>query len=165
MMVILLAAHLGNLINGRLLDTGLPGWGKSVGFAIWILATTLPIFSVRAWPTALGLFALLLIAGGSIPGKHQAVHLSSQHSAVYAEWDELTADAKVPVRLCIGQVSFLRALLSFACLGIPVIWVRESIIQPVGPLISTVGIGILYFVWLFKVLGRLADSGRTANFY
>jgi hypothetical protein len=56
-------------------------------------------------------------------------------------------------------------LFTFACIGIPLIWVAGSVSQPVGPVTADFGFGILYFVWLIKVLGRLADSGHASNWY
>jgi hypothetical protein len=71
----------------------------------------------------------------------------------------------VSPRLLVGPVGFLRTLLTFACLALPLIWLQNSYDPGIGALVPHLGYGILYFVWVFKVLGRFADSGRTSNLY
>jgi hypothetical protein len=133
-----------------------------MAFAAWILATLLLPWS-RTWPIGAALIGILLIAGGSIPGKAEHV----KQAAIVAQGQAVGAlsGTTIPLGLFNGPVSFLRTLLTFACLGLPLIWVGESVAQPVGPVIADFGFGILYFVWLTKTLGRFADSGHASNWY
>jgi hypothetical protein len=76
-----------------------------------------------------------------------------------------SAPQTISPRLPIGPIGFLRTLLTFACLALPLIWLQNSYGPGIGALVPHLGYGILYFVWIFKVLGRFADSGRSSTLY
>ena len=71
----------------------------------------------------------------------------------------------IPARLLIGPLGFLRSLLTFACISLPLIWMEGAFNRRAGTLVAHLGYAILYFIWVFKVLGRFADSGRLSNWY
>ena len=133
-------------------------------FAAWLLATSLPFISTREWPIALALFLVLLIAGiaaraGHTPAEPFRTKVAAQDKQAFL------FRRQIPVRLLIGPISFLRFLLTFACLWLPLIWLEGNLGRGIGAVVVHVGYSILYFVWLTKVLGRFADSGRSSNFY
>jgi hypothetical protein len=67
--------------------------------------------------------------------------------------------------LLVSPLGFLRSLLTFACIGVPLIWLGAETGRGIGSLLAHAGLSILYFVWTFKVLGRFADAGRASNWY
>jgi hypothetical protein len=70
-----------------------------------------------------------------------------------------------PARLLVGQVGYLRFLLTFACVWLVLIWLADTPSDQLQALIAHFGYFIMGFVWLFKVLGRFEDSGRSSNLY
>ena len=154
-----------NAIDGRLLDSGLPRWYTYPTFAVWLLSIELPNIWSREWPVALALFVLLLIAGGFIPSQQVPLKPTSEGKIADDDTKTVAPDRTIPPRLLIGPVGFLRTLLTFACFGLPLIWLESLFGHGVGALIAHLGYGILYLVWSFKVLGRFADSGHPSNWY
>jgi hypothetical protein len=152
-------------IDGRLLDSGLPSWYTYPTFTVWLLSIEIPINWSRQWPIALALFVLLLIAGGLIPSQQMPLKPLSEDKIAEDDKKTVALDRTIPPRLLIGPVSFLRTLLTFACFGLPLIWLESLFGHGVGALIAHLGYGVLYLLWLFKVLGRFADSGRPSNWY
>lgn len=158
----LVGAYSANAINRRLLDSGLPRWQRYPAYAVWLLSTSLPFIWAREWPVALALFLLLLVTGGVVPSKQVPIPL-----------DKIPKDAgkahasqrSLPARLLISPIGFLRSLLTFACISLPLIWLESTFGHGISPLIAHLGYGILYLVWVFKVLGRFADSGRSSNWF
>jgi hypothetical protein len=160
----LVGMYAAKAIDGRLADAGLSRLYRYPAFAVWLLATSLPFVKTREWPIALVLFLILLTAGAVAPGEHSPTKQIG--------FDKTAQDEKVvasqftlPPRLLIGPVSFLRSLLTFACLGFPLIFLEDTLGRGIGTAIVYIGYGVLYFVWLVKVLGRFADSGRSSNIY
>ena len=148
-------------IDGRLLDTGLSRWYRYPSLGVWLLSTSLPIIWSHTWPIGLVLFALLLLSGGLVPGKSvQAKHASVDR----IEKDDEKASVvkkKFPARLLVGPVGFLRTLLTFGCLWVPLIWLADTSGSGVGVWIARCGYFVLGLVWLIKVSGRLEDAGLS----
>lgn len=153
------------VIDGRLLDIGAPHWYAYLAFAVWLLSIELPIIWTRGWPISVALFVLLLICGGLIPSKPTHVKLASADRVATDQEKASAPDKKIPTRLLVGPVGFLRSLLTIACIWLPLIWLKGSSGRGAGALIAYLGYGILYFVCLLKVLGRFADSGRSSSWY
>jgi len=152
-------------IDGRLLNAGLPHWYSYPAFALWLLSTSIPFISVGYWPIGVALFVLLLIAGCSIPGKQAPVlRVPISRNAESGE-NETGIFKKFPTRLLVGQVGYLRFLLTFACIWLVLIWLADTPSDQLQGLIAHLGFSIMGFVWLFKVLGRFEDSGRSSNMY
>jgi hypothetical protein len=63
-------------------------------------------------------------------------------------------------RWLVSPVGFLRSLLTFACIWLPLICLEDASGQGSGVWIARFGYSILSIVWFFKVLGRLDDAGR-----
>lgn len=70
----------------------------------------------------------------------------------------------VPPGLYTGPIGFLRTLLTFGCLGLPLIWMK-TLHRGHWPVVGDLGLGVLFLIWLLKVLGRFADGGHTSNWY
>jgi uncharacterized membrane protein YhaH (DUF805 family) len=60
----------------------------------------------------------------------------------------------------VSPVGYLRSLLTFACIWLPLIYLEDASGQGFGVWIARLGYSILSIVWFFKVLGRLDDAGR-----
>ena len=158
----LVGGYSANAINRRLLDSGLPRWQRYPAYAIWLLSTSLPFIWAREWPIALALFLLLLITGGVVPSKQVPIPLDKIPED---DGKARASQRSIPARLLISPVGFLRSLLTFACISLPLLWLESAFGRGIGPLIAHLGYGILYLVWVFKVLGRFADSGRSSNWF
>lgn len=161
----LVAMYSVKAIDGRLLDAGAKPWYAYPAFAVWFLSIELPIIWTREWPIGLALFVLLLIAGCFLPGKPVSVKLAPVDKIAGDDDKAFASDKKIPTRLLIGPVGFLRSLLTFACVALPLIWLENLFGRGIGALPAHLGYGVLYFVWVFKVFGRFADSGRSSNWY
>ena len=158
----LVGAYSANTIDRRLLDSGLPRWQRYPAYAVWLFSTSLPFIWAREWPIALSLFLLLLITGGVVPSKHVPIPLDR----IPEDDGKARASQRlIPARLLIGPIGFLRSLLTFACISLPLIWLEGAFGRGIGSLIAHLGYGIVYFVWVFKVFGRFADSGRSSNWF
>jgi hypothetical protein len=149
------------VIDGRLLDAGLPGWCRYPAYFVWLVATSLPAIWSPAWPIGLVLFVLLLIAGAAFPGK-QAQFNPAMVSPVAEIRDEMSEPVKRRhSRWFADPVGFLRSLLTLACLWLPLIWLEDISSGDPRVWIARFGYLILSFVWFYKVVGRLYDAGRS----
>lgn len=155
----MVGAYSANAIDWRLLDSGFPRWQRYPAYAVWLLSTSLPFIRAREWPVALALFLLLLISGGVIPSKRVSARIPKDVGEARAP------QRSIPTRFLISPVGFLRSLLTLACISLPLIWVESAFGRGIGSLTAHLGYGILYLVWVFKVLGRFADSGRSSNWF
>lgn len=161
----LMVMYLVKTIYGRLLDAGLPRAYAYPAFAIWFLSIELPTIWTRTWPIGALLLLLLLIAGGLVPSKMASVeHVLTRKTAEGLQIVPVPSN-KISSRLLVGPVGFLRTLLTFACIWFPLILLEKSSGRGIGLPIAHLGFGIVYLVWLLKVLGRFADSGRSSNWY
>jgi hypothetical protein len=161
----LVGMYSANAINERFLDTELPRWCRYPAFAVWLLSTSLPFIWTWTWPYGLSLFLFLLIAGAIIPSNRVSAKPASVDDMAEDDGKVYAPDRMIPARLLIGPVGFLRSLLTFACIGLPLIWLEGLFGRGLGAFVAYLGYSILYFVWLFKVFGRFADSGRSSNWY
>lgn len=161
----LFGMYAANAIDGRLQSSGLPRSYRYAAFALWLLSISIPIFLPRAWPIAVGLFSILLVAGVWLPeGRAEAPTPYGDDMSVPGA--PLSApDAVVLSHLVIGPVSFLRTLLTFTCFALPLIWLEKSYGSHLSTIVAHLGYGVMYFIWVFKVVGRFADSGRSSNVY
>lgn len=148
------------VIDGRLLDAGLPRWYRYPIYTVWLLSTSLPVIWPPEWLIGLALFALLLIVGCSIPGRPLSVKCTSIGRIAEYEEKAPAPTKKYPTRWSISPVSFLRRLLTIACFWLPLIRLEESSGQGNGVWIARFGYFILCIVWFYIVLGRLFDAGR-----
>jgi hypothetical protein len=160
----LVGRFLVTVIDGRLLDIGLPRWYRYPVFAIWLLSISLSTIWPSEWPIGLALFALLLIVGCLIPGMPvtpasvDKIARDEEKAPSLAPIKKLPS--KFPPRLLVSPRGFLRSLLTFACLWLPLIWLEGASGQGVGVWVARLGYFILSVIWFFKVLGRLGDAGR-----
>jgi hypothetical protein len=72
---------------------------------------------------------------------------------------------RIPERLLVGPVSYLRSLLTITCLYLPLMWLHQSFGRGIAAVVDDLGYAALYLVWVYKVVGRFADSGRSSNWY
>jgi hypothetical protein len=158
----LLAKSMIRTVIGRCVDADLPRWCAPIAYLAWIIGILL-VFWGHPWPVGTVLIGIVVIFGGSCQGKPEKVD-SASISERSMELG-MVSNETIPLSLFIGPASFLRTLLTMACLGIPLVWLEISGVRPTGPLIARAGYSVLYFVWLFKVLGRLADSGHPSSWY
>lgn len=152
-------------IDSRLQDAQLPRWYRYPAFSVWLLSTSLPFFWTRTWPLDLSLFLLLLIALAVPASRSLAKEDESKVAMSESQQKKTPRKPAIPPRMLVGQVGFLRSLLTFGCLGFPLIWLETSSGIKLGALTADVGFAILCFVWAMKVLGRFADWGKAANWY
>lgn len=170
-------------IDGRLLDAGLRPAYRYPSFAIWVLSMVLPSIWFRGWTIGFALFAILMIAGGSISSKPMIAEPAptregtGQHEAAVAHFTvavrrsgssshsgEFRVDAStttsLPKRFLVSQVGFLRSLVSLGCLWLPLIWLDGALGHGDGVWFVRLGYAILSLLWFYKFLGRLGDAGR-----
>jgi hypothetical protein len=157
--------YLSKTTYGRLLDAGLPRSYAYPAFAIWFISIELPTVWSRGWPVSVFLMLLLLIAGGLVPSKVPSRKHALEKKNAEGEETVSEHSSNVPPRLLVGPIGFLRTLLTFACILFPLILLEKSSGRGIGAPIAHLGYGIVYLVWLLKVLGRFADSGRPSTWY
>jgi hypothetical protein len=148
------------VIDGRLLDAGLPRWYRYPAFAVWLWSISLPVIWPREWLIGVALFALLLIVGYSIPGKPVQVMPASVGESAEPEEKAFAPIKMYRARWLVNPVGFLHSLLTIACLWLPLICLEDASGQGAGVWIARFGYSILSIVWFFNVLGRLDDAGR-----
>lgn len=99
------------------------------------------------------------------PAKLTVVPSSRSLAKDNDQQEKASLQPAIPPRMLVDQVGFLRSLVTFGCLGFPLIWLEMSPGIKWGALIFDVGFAVLCFVWAMKVLGRFADWGKAANWY
>jgi hypothetical protein len=159
------AMLVGNAFKGRLLDARLPRWCMWPIFLIWAFATLMLDLGMHYWPVGLVLFAPLLVAGGVVPNKPVLVRPESMDIIAEDDGKTTVPNKKIPARLLVGPIGFLRSLLTIACFWFPFIWLGDTSGRAVRVFVVNFGFCILYFVWTFKVVGRFADSGRSSIWF
>jgi hypothetical protein len=148
-------------IRGRLLDAGLPRWYGYPAIIVWLLSTSLLAVRNRAWPIGLILFTCLLSVGGLLVSKPMSAMVSSAREVMKVKETAPVSSKEIQERLLVSPVGFLRCLLSFACLWLPLICLDRAFGVGVGVWAARFGYLTLGIVWLIKVFGRLADAGRS----
>lgn len=149
------------VIDGRLLDAGLPRWCKYPVYLVWLLSTSLPVIWPPEGRIGLALFALLLIVGCWIPGKPVPVKYASMDGIAEPREEVSSAPSwKYRTRWFVTQVGFLRSLLTLACFWLPLIRLQDASGQGAGVWIARFGYFILAIIWFYIILGRLDDAGR-----
>jgi hypothetical protein len=148
------------VIDGRLLDAGLPHWCRYPAYLVWLLSTSLPVI----WPTegriGVALFVLLMIVGCSIPGKPVSVKYVAMGGIAQPGEKASAPLRKYRSRWFVTPIGFLRSLLTIACFWLPLIWLEDASGQRAGIWIARFGYLILSIVWFYIILGRLDDAGR-----
>lgn len=150
-------------LNGRLLDAGLSRWYSFPAFIIWLLSISMLIIWPRIWLIGLALIALLLLVGGSIPSRQVTVTSVSLGSVAEKGEEDIASKPAPPKLRRVGPISFLRSLLTIACLWFPLILLDVSSVQGTGVWIARLGYFMLGVIWLTKLLGRLEDADRLST--
>jgi len=153
----------GDAIRGRLRDARLSDWYSVPIVLIWIFSILLLSMPTYYWPIGLSLLVLLLIAGGVIPSKPGPPENAFANNGT--KEIPVAPPPSFSPRLFVTPIGFLRTLLTFACIWVPLIWLEESSIDGLGALVAHVAYFIVGFVWFFKVLGRFEDAGRSSTRY
>jgi len=147
-------------VDQRLLDTGLARWYRYPFIAAWLLSVSLSTAWPSAWRIGLGLFLLVLILGCSIPGRPLPAALVATGPTVGPEPTGCAPRQQRQPTLFNTPVSFLRSLLTLACLWLPLIRLENVSVGGIGVWLARPGFCILSFVWFFILIGRLNDAGR-----
>lgn len=150
-------------INGRLLDAGLARWYRFPVFALWLASTSLPVLLPQRSLLSLGLFSLLLILGGVVPGKPVQAKSSATKEVAQDEEEFSAPSRRTPSLPLVDRIGFLRSLLTLACLWLPLIWLEDFSGNHLGAWIARLFYGILCIVWAVKVIGRLEDAGKAPS--
>lgn len=151
-------------LDGRLVDAGLARWYRYPAITLWLVSTSLPVIFPH-WPLlGLALFLLLLIPGGTIPGKLAWAELSVTcnlaHDQDNEEPESTLPTKKFPALPLVSRIDFVRSLLTLACLWLPLIRLEEISQNHIGAWIARFGYAVLCVVWLTKAIGRLEDIGK-----
>lgn len=161
----LVGMYTAKAIDERLRDAQLPHWHRYPAFSVWLLSTSLPFFWMRSWPFDLSLFLILVIALAVPPSKLLERDDDSKSANLTSQKEQASLKTTIPPRMLVDQVGFLRSLLTFGFLGLPLIWLAGSSGMRLGPAIADIGFGVSCFVWAMKVLGRFADWGKAPSWY
>lgn len=154
-----LGVYLVRAISGRLLDAGLSLRYRFPAFSVWLLACVIPIIWPKAWSFGLAFWAVLLFLGGSVPSQQRS-QISVVSEGTLEGDGENIASQPVPSKIRrIEPISFLRSILTIACLWCPLILLGGLSPQEVWIWIARIGYFILSIIWLVKLLGRLEDIG------
>lgn len=144
----------------RLLDAGLARRYRYPFIAAWLLSVSLSAAWPPAWALGLGLFVLLLSLGCSIPSK-PSPPMSAPLDEPSGPSRNLHAQEKsYRPRWFVNPISFLRGLLTLACLWLPLIWMDRQSAGGVGSWLARCGDSILALAWFWLLLGRLNDADR-----
>lgn len=158
-----LGFYLVKALRGRLLDAGLPRWYSFPAFFIWLLSISMPMFWPKIWLIGLTLIVLLVLAGGLIPSRQVPLTSASLGSVAEKEEEDAVSKPVPPKVRRVGRISFLRSLLTIACLWFPLILLDASSAQGTGVWIARLGYFLLGVIWLTKLLGRLEDADRLST--
>jgi len=147
-------------IGQRLADAGLARWYRYPFIAAWLLSVSLSAAWPSGWRVGLGLFLLVLILGCSIRGKPLPVGLTAVGATSIPELVGPARGQQHQPKLFNTPVSFLRSLLTLACLWLPLIWLENISGGGIGVWLARLGYCILSLVWFFILIGRLNDAGH-----
>ena len=156
----LLGVYVVKAINGRLLDAGLARWYSFPAFSAWLLSSLIPIIWPGIGPIGLAPFVVFLLVGGLLPSKQVSAATTLEGKVVNE--DEIAPTPASSKLQRVGPISFLRSLLTIACLCCPLILLDVSSVQGAGVWVARIGYLILGIVWWTILLGRLEDAGRLS---
>lgn len=157
----LIVSPLADTIAGRLADARLPRWYSLPIFFVLIFSTIPFSIQSRYWPIGFMVFALVLILGGSIPSRPAPPEIASGSNGM--EEKSRTPSTGFSAQLLVSPVGFLRSLLTFICIWLPLIWLDKTFIDGLGALVAHIAYFLVGFVWFFKVLGRFEDAALSSD--
>jgi hypothetical protein len=147
-------------IDRRLMDAGLARWFRYPIIAAWLLAVSLPAAWPSGWQIGLCLFLLLLILGCSARGTPLPTEFDSASVPTAPKWNAYAPRIRYQPKWFISPVSFLRSLLTLACLWLPLICLENASGGGTGIWFARFGYCILSLIWFYVLVGRLDDAGR-----
>lgn len=150
-------------IDERLLDAGLAHSYRYPVYALWLASTSLPAIWPQESLFGLFLFVLILIFGFVTRGEHAPVKSAAREEIAQFEKESSALPRKAFHLPPVDRVSFLRSLLTLACLWLPLIWLEDVSNNHIGAWIARFLCTILSVVWAVKVVGRLDDIGKAPN--
>jgi hypothetical protein len=147
-------------IDQRLNDAGLHRRYKYPLIIIWLTSVSVPV----AWPserqTAIVLFIFFSVIGCLFRSRPFPTELAPLGTPSDSGWSERTTRKDYRPTWHVAPVSFLRSLLTLACLWVPLIWLENISKGENGIWLARIGYCILGYAWLYILLGRLNDAGR-----